>query len=121
VSNFGSVAIFMKMIEQFNPDPVELRYDAAGNLTFDGNFYYMYDAWGRQTKVKRAFVTKDATTGQTQYHEGSVVSTSYYDGQNRRIRKEITNSGDLDYTYNYYYDGHRQRDCLFPDGIPCRG
>jgi len=95
-----------EMIEQFNTDPVELRYDAAGNLTFDGNYAYIYDAWGRQVEVKHAFITKDANGTKT-YHEGSTISTSLYDGRGRRIRKQITNSGDQNYTYIYYYDGYR--------------
>jgi len=33
----------VEIVEQFNTDPVELRYDKAGNLTFDGNFAYTYD------------------------------------------------------------------------------
>jgi len=95
-----------EMIEQFNTDPVEMRYDAAGNLTFDGNYAYTYDAWGRQVEVKRAFITKDANNTKT-YHEGSTISTSSYDGLGRRIKKAITHSGDSDYTYVYYYDGQR--------------
>ena len=95
-----------EMIEQFNTDPVEMRYDAAGNLTFDGNYAYTSDAWGRQVEVKHAFITKDANGTKT-YHEGSTISTSLYDGRGRRIRKQITNSGDQDYTYIYYYDDQR--------------
>jgi len=96
----------IELIEQFNTDPVEMRHDAAGNLTFDGNFAYTYDAWNRQIQVKRAYITKD-NTGTKTYHEGSTISTSTYDGFGRRVKKQITNSGDQDYTYAYYYDEDR--------------
>jgi len=72
--------------------PVNVQHDDAGNLTYDGNQEYTYDAWNRQIQVKR---------------NGSVISTSSYDGRHRRIAKEISNSGDQDYAYRYYY--HDQR------------
>jgi len=97
----------VEIVEQFNLDAVQLRYDAAGNLTFDGNYAYTYDAWNRQIMVKRAYITKDPTTGNKTYAEGSAISTSLYDGQGRRVKKAITNCGDLDATHVYYYDGQR--------------
>ncbi|MBX3359546.1 MAG: hypothetical protein KF745_14090 [Phycisphaeraceae bacterium] len=30
------------------------RHDAAGNLTFDGTYFYQYDAWGRLLQINRA-------------------------------------------------------------------
>jgi len=38
---------------------------------------------------------------------GSVVATLAYDGLGRRIAKAVTNCGDWDGTYHYYYDGQR--------------
>jgi len=72
--------------------PVNFQYDAAGNLTYDGKQKYTYDAWNRQVEVKR---------------DNAVISTSFYDGLHRRIKKAITNCDDLDYTYLYYYDGRQ--------------
>jgi len=72
--------------------PVNVQHDDAGNLIYDGTYTYTYDAWNRQIQVKR---------------NGNVVSTSSYDSLGRRVKKEITNSGDQDYTYLYHYNGWR--------------
>ncbi|MCC6680525.1 MAG: hypothetical protein IT445_06440 [Phycisphaeraceae bacterium] len=78
-------------------------YDAAGNLTYDGVFSYVYDAWNRLVKVTKAY--RDPTSGDVEY--GSVISISEYDGTpgSRRIVRTVQNSGDLDYTYHYYFHG----------------
>jgi hypothetical protein len=37
-----------------SPQTVHLAFDAAGNLTCDGTYYYQYDAWNRLIQVNRA-------------------------------------------------------------------
>ena len=53
-----------------------------------------YDAWNRLVKV----------TGQD---TDLVIQSSAYDALGRRVRKVVTNSGDLDGTTVYYYRGHQ--------------
>jgi len=80
-------------------------YDAAGNMVFDGLYDYQYDAWNRLTKVTRAFLTKDGNDNVI-YNKGSTVCRYQYDGLGRLVKREVMNCGDLDYTYEYYYDNH---------------
>gem|GEM_PF-2528013 len=77
---------------------VEPEYDAAGNMTYDGRYAYEYDAWNHLVTSKRAYRDSSGTLQVT-----SVVAEYKYDGLHRRIEKKITNSGDLDATYNDYY------------------
>ena len=53
-------------------------------------------------EVKRAYRNSQGTLT-----EGSTVATIGYDGLNRRIVKDIDNSGDWDCAYHYYYSGQR--------------
>jgi RHS repeat-associated protein len=87
-----------------NPDYAEeaLAHDAAGNLTYDGNYKFKYDAWNRLVEVRRAYRDDEDTLT-----EGSTIATMAYDGLGRRIKKAVTNSGDWDCTYHYYHDGSR--------------
>jgi len=104
-------------IDRFTADasgfvPQGPEYDLAGNLTYDGVYAYSYDAWNRLVKVSKAFKegtdnSGDVTLGSLQ--TGSVVATMTYDGRGRRISKAVGNSGYLDCTYHYYYDGRRDR------------
>jgi RHS repeat-associated protein len=92
--------------------PDSLLHDAAGNLTYDGNQAFVYDAWNRMISVAKAFRTTSdngsggVTLGSLQL--GSVLQTNTYDGAGRRIVKAVTNSADLDATYHHYYNpgGH---------------
>ncbi len=77
----------------------KLVHDAAGNLTYDGKYEYAYDAWNRMVAATRAW--QGGGEGKT----GSAVATIAYDGANRRVSKMIDNSGDWNYTYNFYHDG----------------
>ncbi|MFN0136288.1 MAG: hypothetical protein ACKVS9_09250 [Phycisphaerae bacterium] len=58
-----------------------LTSDANGNLTDDGVFKYKYDWLSRLVQVSRR---EDAQT---------IVALYAYDGLNRRIRKDVTNTG----------------------------
>ena len=79
------------------------RYDAAGNMTYDGNYSYTYDGWNRMVQVTRA--RPDGVDAGTDPDLGSDIATLTYDGLGRRTSKTIANSGDWDRTYYYYYDG----------------
>jgi hypothetical protein len=51
-------------------------YDAADNLTGDGTLRYVYDAWQRQTAVRRA-------------SDDTPVAAYAFDGLNRRVQKTV--------------------------------
>jgi RHS repeat-associated protein len=70
-----------------------VSHDKAGNLIDDGTFEYQYDALNRLVKV-RSSVDSDVT-----------YQTANFDGLGRRIKKVVANSGDLDGTTVFYYDG----------------
>ena len=67
-----------------------LDYDLNGNLLFDGNQYYQYDAENRLTKI-----ASDAAFA-------NIIGAYFYDPFSRRIRKETTTD-----TIEYFYDGWR--------------
>jgi RHS repeat-associated protein len=72
-------------------------YDAAGNLTNDGEHLYTYDAWNRIVRVR----DKDILATIAKYR---------YDALGRRINKVVSSSGNLNTTADgdyYYYDGNR--------------
>jgi RHS repeat-associated protein len=81
------------MDESFGSTSVTIAHDKAGNLIDDGTFEYQYDAYNRLVKV-RSSVDTDVT-----------YQTSNFDGLGRRIKKDVANSGDLDGTTVFYYDG----------------
>ena len=63
------------------PDNNEkLTHDAAGNLTYDGRYKFVWDAWGRLAEVKRAYRESDGDLAVT-----SSIATMKYDGLGRRI------------------------------------
>ena len=74
-------------------------HDPAGNLVYDGVHVLTYDAWGRLAGVARAYPDADGAL-----QTGSTIGTMEYDGLNRRTRKMVANSGDLDCTQEYLWD-----------------
>ena len=78
----------------------KLVHDAAGNLTYDGMYKYIYDAWNRLVEVKRAYRTSGGTLT-----EGLTVATIEYDSLGRRIVKDVDNCGNWDIDYHYLYSG----------------
>ena len=71
-------------------------YDDAGNLVKDSQFIYTYDAWHR------------LVTAVSAEDDDITVGTYTYDGLGRRIKKVVTNAGDLDGTELYFYGkGHQ--------------
>ncbi len=77
-------------------------YDLAGNLTYDGIQQYTYDAWNRLISVAHAY----RDSGGTLQH-GQTFDAMRYDAKGRRLSKAVSNSGQWDCTYNYYYDHDR--------------
>ena len=70
-----------------------LLYDDNGNLIEDAEYSYEYDSRNRlRTATRKA---------------DGIVAEYFYDAMGRRIRKEVSNSGDLDGVTDFYYDGNR--------------
>ena len=93
----------MQIEDDFNSNQTSLTYDNAGNLTDDGVYKYVYDAWNRLVEVTRR--PDDTTT----------VAAYAYDGKNRRTKKVVSNSGieetsgdGGDTTVHYYYSNRWQ-------------
>jgi len=61
---------------------VQTRYDAAGNLTFDGEYVYQYDAWGRLIQVNLG----TPSAGEPGYTVGLLVKGYSYDAWGRLSR-----------------------------------
>ncbi len=59
-----------------------MTYDNNGNLTVDGVYTYVYDAWNRLVEVQRV-ASGDTTT----------IAEYEYDAKNRRVSKTVTNCG----------------------------
>jgi len=81
--------------EAFGSTDVTVSHCDAGNLIDDGCRVFIYDAWNRLVEVRSS---EDADV---------VFQTASFDGLGRRIKKVVTNSGDLDGTTVYYYRGHQ--------------
>jgi len=75
-------------------------HDAAGNLTYDGVYHYVYDAWNRLVKVRIDDGDGSLDAGEVD----TLVAELAYDGLGRRITKQVKNSADWDSTYHTYYD-----------------
>jgi YD repeat-containing protein len=102
-------------------DPTDrFHNDASGNLIFDGDRFYEYDAWGRLVKVsERGSIQVDPlSVGSTEYElsgtPGPWLVHYTYDGLGRLIRKQTPVRGELlgNQTHvrseRYYYDGARR-------------
>ncbi len=72
--------------DDFANTDVTLVYDDNGNLTDDGIFKYVYDAWNRLAQVQRS---EGANT---------VVANYEYDALSRRTKKAVSNSGPINVT-----------------------
>ena len=82
--------------QDFSSTSDTFAYDDAGNLVKDGEFIYTYDAWHR------------LVTAVSAEDDDITVGTYTYDALARRIRKVVTNSGQLDGTELYFYGkGHQ--------------
>ncbi|MFO0839721.1 MAG: RHS repeat-associated core domain-containing protein [Phycisphaerae bacterium] len=74
--------------DNFNSTTTNLAYDDNGNLTDDGVFKYVYDAWNRLVKVTWRIKSSPSN-----------VAVYSYDGANRRVSKVVSNSG-VEYVAN---------------------
>jgi len=83
------------MNDDFDDTSVTVSHDHAGNLIDDGTNQFVYDAWNRLVKVRSA-VDTDVT-----------LQTSEFDGQGRRIKKVVTNTGQWDGTTVFLFDGQK--------------
>ncbi|MBI3949729.1 MAG: Ig-like domain-containing protein [Acidobacteria bacterium] len=73
---------------------VETFYDENGNEVDDGELVLRWDYTNRLRQVRRK-------------SDGALIAVYSYDAHGRRIRKVVTNSGALDGTTNFFYDGWR--------------
>jgi len=88
---------------------VETRYDAAGNLIFDGEYFYQYDAWNRLVQVNEA-----SLNGSGEIVAGALLKHHTYDGLGRLARTQSpwpdpqTAAGGEVRSERFYYDGIRR-------------
>jgi|GEM_PF-5333918 len=91
----------------------DFYHDAAGNLVFDGEKFFKYDAWNRVAAVHDNNGVPPLsvdTLGNLSGTVGDPIATYDYDALGRRIRKFIAAQTDPptpEKTYCFYYDGHR--------------
>jgi len=75
----GQGQYVVEMRENFTVDGAYTQerplHDAAGNMIYDGLYRFSYDAWGRQSKVERAY--RDSSGGLC---VGSTIAAMKYDG-----------------------------------------
>ncbi|HOI54264.1 MAG TPA: RHS repeat-associated core domain-containing protein, partial [Phycisphaerae bacterium] len=101
--------------DSFASDQKTLVHDHAGNLTFDGVYYYEYDYRNRLGRVTRCgsadgsadFEASGLVKSASASKLGSVIASYTYDGLNRRLRKVVAGSGSLDQDTRFYYSGWR--------------
>ncbi len=94
------------------PPGVQVVYDRAGNLVYDGQYFYQYDGFNRLVQVNYSGIALLASDfdgdGRINLSHGhlpaSLVARYIYDGLGRLIRKETPPSLYED----YYYDGVRR-------------
>jgi hypothetical protein len=117
------------------PTRIYLSFDAAGNLTCDGLYYYQYDAWNRLVQVNRA-AQQYLPSGQTVLASDGHTVLNYiwvpkpdkmlkhhtYDGLGRLIRTQSPYPN-VDYpnhgirSEHFYYDGIRRIQELIVDPL----
>ncbi len=89
-------------------------HDVAGNLVFDGAYWYQYDAWNRLLQVNHAgtlsatdFLTNGQLDPEPGHEPGELVARFAYDGLGRLVHKQGTlDSGQL--LKEDYYDAVRR-------------
>lgn len=89
-------------------------HDDNGNLTNDGLRGYRWDSKNRLRQVclldpnnPSGIDGVPGTSDDCQAPAAVQIATYSYDAMNRRIRKVVSNSGSLDGTTNFFYDGWR--------------
>jgi len=100
-----------------------MQYDEAGNLEFDGQYFYQYDAWNRLLQVNEA---EWDPIGEA-VDIGLIVKHYTYDGHGRLIRIQSpfpdpwTAAGDDFRTERLYYDGIRRIQEVVVDPVQGNG
>ena len=72
------------------PDGLNHAHDSNGNVTGEGHFTMVFDAFDRPVRVGRSA-------------DGAPIATYKYDALGRRVWREVTNSGDLDDARRYLF------------------
>jgi YD repeat-containing protein len=83
---------FNEVVERNAGTPVAHLYDDNGNLIEDGTLLYTYDYL-------------DRLIGVTRKSDMMPITSYVYDGIDRRVRLQVSNSGGFDGVTDYYYDG----------------
>ncbi|MCE7974373.1 MAG: hypothetical protein DYG92_08660 [Leptolyngbya sp. PLA1] len=108
----------------------EVRHDAAGNLIFDGTYFYQYDAWNRLIQINRAHLEPGvenfggdppSTPVPLGIVADELIKHYTYDGLGRLIRTQSPypspdNNQGLR-TERFYYDGVRRIQELVADPV----
>jgi len=103
-----------------------IRHDISGNLVFDGQFYYQYDAWNRLIQINKATIASGNVNPESmaptpgpspcpaqEYAIGPMVKHFTYDGVGRLIRVQSpfptpeASTGAVR-SERFYYDGARR-------------
>ena len=77
-----------------------LRFESSGNLVEDDRHRYQYDAWNRLVLVQRIAADGNGT-------DAATLHAAEYDGLGRRVEKGVSNCGDLDGTFRFWYNGQQ--------------
>ncbi|MCC7291862.1 MAG: hypothetical protein IT449_07365 [Phycisphaerales bacterium] len=86
--------------DAFTGTSKSFAYDYTGNLVEDDRHRYTYDAWNRLVKAERVATDANGT-------DATTLRTAEFDALGRRIEKVVSNSGDLDGTFRYGYNGQQ--------------
>jgi RHS repeat-associated protein len=85
---------FNEITQRISPGPpITIQSDDNGNEIDDGTLLYTYDAMDRLRTVNRK-------------SDGAPIAVYTYDALGRRTRKVVANSGPLNGTTDFYYDGN---------------
>lgn len=92
--------------DNFDSNSTSLTFDDNGNLTDDGIFNFVYDAWNRLVAARTRYASGTTRT---------TIGTYAYDGAGRRTKKVVANNGveivandGGNATVNFYYSNRWQ-------------
>ncbi|MBE7457798.1 MAG: hypothetical protein HS102_14420 [Planctomycetia bacterium] len=99
-NDIDDAADMLVICDTFTGTSKPFAYDDAGNLVEDDRHRYQYDAWNRLVLAQR--IAPDGGSTDT-----TTLHTAEFDALGRRIEKIVSNSGDLDGTFRYWYHGQQ--------------
>jgi len=121
--NFQNSVFKVNETRDFDSAPRQLlpRYDAAGSMTFDGEYFYQYDAWNRVVQINKASLASPANPDSAIVF-GPMVKHYTYDGVGRLVRTQSPwpnpdQGGDNVRTERFFYDGIRRIQELVTDPV----